>query len=172
MAVAVKKLGFTNIKIYNGGIKDWIKSGNPIVSMDPLPEATTSFIGIKELLGMIISADKKNCVDDDGHPILTLVDLRTSQNPSAKGGDRYKIKTKCQTITALLDDFVDNDRLIQSLPKKGVVVSVTETGNRDAFLIRYLSKFDRTNILGLKYGMRSWLKADYPVETVGRKGNK
>lgn len=173
MAVAIKKLGFTNIKIYNGGLKDWIKSGNDVESIDPLPETKANFINVDELRVIIAKADTQNCVDTDGNPLLTLIDIRTTDVPSmARGGDKYRIKTNCLTITAFLDDFIDNHQLIQSIPRKGVVVSVTETGNRDAFLIRYLSKFNRTNVQGLEYGMRNWLKADYPVEAMKQAGNE
>jgi rhodanese-related sulfurtransferase len=173
MAVAIKKSGFHNIKIYNGGLKDWIKSGNQVESIDPLPDTKVDFMDSEELLTIIGKADKENCLDRNGHPLLTLIDLRLIQDPSTrKGADKYRIKTQCWTITALLDDFIDNTQLIQAIPKEGITVSVSETGNRDVFLIRYLSKFGRTNIHGLKYGMRNWMKADYPVERRDQTGKE
>ncbi len=173
MAVAIKKSGFSHIKIYNGGLKDWIKAGNQVESIDPLPDTKASFITIDELMAIMTKADTQNCVDSNGNPLLTLIDIRTSEGLStATGGDKYRIKTQCQTITAFLDDFIDNQQLIQSIPRKGFVVSVSETGNRDAFLIRYLSKFNRSNVQGLQYGMRNWLKADYPVEAMKQADNK
>ena len=45
-----------------------------------------------------------------------------------------------------------------------------ETVNRDIFLIRYVSRFGKTNVQTLKYGIRSWLKADCPVEKVVHTG--
>ena len=165
MAVAIKENGFTNIKIYNGGLTDWIKSGNTTESIDPLPDSKVNFIDADLLMTRITEADEKDCVDKSGQPLLTLIDFRISRTLSAKkGADKYQIKTKCLTVTAVLDNFIDNNNLIRSIPEKGLTVSISETGNRDIFLIRYLSKFGKTNVLALKYGMRSWLKADYPVE--------
>jgi 3-mercaptopyruvate sulfurtransferase SseA len=171
MAVAIKANGFTNIKIYNGGLKDWIKSGNTTESIDPLPETKVTFIAADQLMTSITEADEKDCIDKNGQPLLTLIDFRISRNLFVKkGADKYQIKTKCLTVTVLLDDFIDNNNLIRSIPEKGLTVSISETGNRDTFLIRYLSKSGKTDVQALKYGMRSWLKADYPVETVAPTG--
>jgi len=165
MAVAIKAKGFTNIKIYNGGLKDWIKSGNPTESIETLPEATVQFIDVNQLRMLLSEADKTNCMDKNGKPLLTLIDFRSSNSDSIKkGADKYRIATKCHTISALLDEFIDNNSLIESIPLEGLAISISETGNRDTFLIRYLSKCCRPDIRGLKYGMRSWIKAGYPVE--------
>jgi len=56
--------------------------------------------------------------------------------------------------------------MLNSVPRAGLVVTITETGNRDSFLIRYLYKFGNVNTKGLQFGMRGWLKADYPVERI------
>ena len=57
-AVAVKGLGFTNIKIYNGGLKDWKKSGYKIDVIDPLPEYEGRFLTVDELLRKLKDADQ------------------------------------------------------------------------------------------------------------------
>ncbi|MBL7225660.1 MAG: rhodanese-like domain-containing protein [Desulfobacteraceae bacterium] len=49
------------------------------------------------------------------------------------------------------------------IPNKGLVVLVCETGNRDWAALRYLYKWGYTNIVGLRFGMRGWIKSDYPV---------
>jgi len=166
MAVAIKALGFTNIKIYNGGLKDWIKSGNPTESIEALPETTVHLIDVDQLRMLLSEADKTNCVDKKGKPLLTLIDFRAAKSHSVKkGADKYRIPTKCLTLSALLDEFIGNNSLIKSIPAEGITVSISETGNRDTFLIRYLSKYCRHDIRGLKYGMRGWIKAGYPVET-------
>lgn len=167
MAVAIKKMGFANVMIYNGGLKDWKKSGLPLESIEPLPEYEGRFITVEELRDKIARADAAGCVDQSGKPLLTLVDFRSFlKQPDRIGGDNNRIKTSCRTITALLDDFVDNPALIHQIPKHGIVVTVSETGNRDIFLIRYLKKFGYTNIVGLQFGMRGWLKMNYPIEKI------
>lgn len=118
MAVVIKKMGFTNINIYNGGLKDWIKSGLPVESIDFLPSYDGSFVSAAELREKIAKADASGCVDDSGNPLLTLIDFRSSLKLSKKkNGDQYRIKTSCQTITALLDDFIENTTLILSANK-------------------------------------------------------
>lgn len=169
MAVVIKKMGFTNINIYNGGLKDWMKSGQPVESIDPLSSYDGSFVSAAELREKIAKADASGCVDDSDTPLLTLIDFRSSLKLSKKkNSDKYRIKTSCQTIMALLDDFIENTALINSVPQEGIVVVISETGNRDLFLMRYLHKFGYTNINSLQFGMRAWLKADYPVEKIDK----
>lgn len=61
-----------------------------------------------------------------------------------------------------LDDLLDESTR-KTIPRTGLVVIVTETGNRDEFAIRYLSQFGYDNIVGLKFGMRDWIKQRYPT---------
>ena len=165
MAVAIKKQGFKNIKIYNGGLKDWIKSGYKLKVLEPLPVYNGKFIDADELLSKIKEADSANCYDQKKKPLLTLIDFRAFENLlENRGGDFYQIKTKCEIIRCKLDDFLDSKGLLNRIPKDSIVVAVCETGNRDIFLMRYLYKFGFTNILGLKFGMRGWIKLNYPVE--------
>ena len=65
-----------------------------------------------------------------------------------------------------LDDFIENYELINSLPKKKTVVCFSETGKRDSFFQRYLLLFGFTNIISLETGMRGWIKAGFPTETI------
>jgi len=163
MAVAIKKLGYENIVIYNGGLKDWLRSGLAVESIDPLPNYQSEFISAEELMEAISGAKLTNCVNSEGKALVTIIDFRSSlQLQESKGADLYQILTNCQTKTILLDDFINNQELIDSIPKEGLVVTVSETGNRDVFLIRYLSKFGYKNIVGLQFGMRAWMKKNYP----------
>lgn len=160
-------MGFTNIILYNGGLKDWSKAGHKTISTAPLPPSTVEFIDVDTLHSYLLEAESNNCVDSSGKPLLTIVDFRISHPlQELRGADRYRIRTSCQTIKAQLDDFLNNKELVNTLPDSGQVISISETGNRDHFLIRYLSQFNKTNIKGLKYGMRSWLKAGYPSEII------
>ena len=165
MAVVIKEHGFKNIKIYNGGLKDWIKSGHPVNSTEPLPDYETPFISADAVHDILHKVEQTGCLDNNGQPLLTLVDFRTSTNMKKKiGGESYRVKTSCRTISRQLDEFVVNRQLIDSIPKKGLVVTISETGNRDTFLIRYLFKYGYTNVKGLEFGMRGWIISEYPIE--------
>lgn len=165
MAVAIKKSGYTNITIYNGGLKDWIKAGNKVESAAPLPEVKVNFVNVDELRAILKEADQQKCKDKNGNPLVTLLDFRMSPTLQERmRADNYQIRTTCNTIKAQLDDFIDNRQLIDSIPDTGRVISISETGNRDRFLVQFLSQFGKTNIRALKYGMRNWLKAGYPTE--------
>ena len=170
MAVAIKNLGFTNIIIYNGGLKDWLKAEQPVDSIDPLPEYDGPFISAEEASEKLAKAEATGCKDSAGDPLYTLIDFRSSLKlTEKKGGDRYRVKTSCQTIYALLDEFIDNEPLINSLPGKGLILTISETGNRDKYLMKYLYKFGLENVAGLQFGMRGWLKGNYPVELIDEK---
>lgn len=99
--------------------------------------------------------------------MVTLVDLRTEHYLDAdalKHATITDIKTPCPTVFCLLDELQDL-KTRNKIPTTGLVVTVTETGNRDTFAIQYLSKFGYTNLKGLMFGMRSWIKKAYPVKT-------
>jgi len=167
MAVAIKNLGYEKVVIYNGGLKDWMKSGLPTESIDPLPRYKGKWIGVEELKATLSNAMATNCLGADNKTMVTVIDFRSSlQLKERKGGDQYQIMTNCPIKTVLLDDFIDNKTLIESIPKEGLVVTISETGNRDTYLIRYLNKFGYTNVVGLQFGMRVWLKKDYPTKKV------
>lgn len=107
------------------------------------------------------------CLDQEGKPSVTIIDFRSStQMKRRKGADLYQILTNCQTKTVLLDDFINNMELVNSIPKQGLVVTVSETGNRDIYLMRYLNKYGYTNIVGLQFGMRVWMKKNYPQKKI------
>lgn len=104
-------------------------------TIDPLPETDITFISVDDLLAKINEADASNCEDRSGEPLLTLLDFRVPfQQASKRGSDKYRIKTNCLTITALLDEFIDDQPLIDSIPDTGQVVAICETGSRDKFL--------------------------------------
>jgi rhodanese-related sulfurtransferase len=167
MAVVIKKHGFQNIKIFNGGLTDWKRSGLPIASIDPLPTYDGPLLSPRELHAELLTADATLCRDAEGNPLLTLVDFRASRLLHNKiGGDRHTIRTNCPVIVAQLDDFIENYELINSLPKKKTVVCFSETGKRDSFFQRYLLLFGFTNIISLETGMRGWIKAGFPTETI------
>ena len=162
VAVAIRRLGFNNIKIYNGGLKDWRKSGYKIVSRNQLPDITVSFVSALELRDMLSEADRTSCKTDSGEPLITILDLRNQSiiNPESPPP---RIKTSCRTINLLMDDLLEEET-VRQLPTQGLLVTVTETGNRDDFLGRYLYKFGYIGVKGLQFGMRAWIKKRYPTE--------
>ena len=156
-------LGYTNIKIYNGGIKDWSKSGLPLDTINPLPQVESRFLGADQLFSMIQAADAKQCIEEDGLASLTILDFR-NENFFDMENPPPRIQSQCQTIFLQLDD-IRKPEIRKQIPLENKVVTITETGNRDDFAMRYLSKFGYSNIVGLQFGMRGWLKMRYPIET-------
>lgn len=132
-----------------------------------MPDVEARFITVDELYSLLQSAESRHCRDEKGRPLVTLLDLRTEHHLEAgnvTGSTVVDIKTACPTVFCLLDELQD-PRVRGQIPKPGLVVTITETGNRDTFAIRFLSKFGYTNLKGLMFGMRGWIKKDYPVET-------
>ncbi len=111
------------------------------------------------------SAEDRGCRDENGRAPVTLLDLRTEHLLSKDAVARStftEIQTPCPMVSGLLDALQD-PRIRRRIPKSGLVVTITETGNRDVFAIQYLSKFGYANIKALRFGMRGWIKKDYPV---------
>ncbi len=160
MAVAIKQLGYENIKIYNGGLKDWKKSGFKVDRTEPLPDYTEKNLTAEELLEKIEKASFCDC-SEKKKPLLTLIDYRIGRvknDPSIKS-----IITNCKTIISNFDDFLKKE-VRQNIPREGLVVLVCETGNRDRYAMRFLRKYGYTNIVGLKFGMRGWIKKGFPTQ--------
>jgi len=109
------------------------------------------------------------CGDGSGQPHLTLLDLRTEYHLDTdeleNGQPVVLIQTRCPVLYFLLDEL-QRPEVRAQLPKHGTVVTITETGNRDQFAIQYLSADGLTNIQGLEFGMRAWIKAGSPTETI------
>ena len=162
VAVALRKIGYQNIKIYNGGLKDWKKSGYTIKVTDPLPDVKTHFISAKELKNRLDKASALSCRTLTGNPMLTLLDFRTEMSVDS-GHHPPQIQSDCHVIRLLLDDLLKPESMA-AIPRSGLLVTITETGNRDQFVIRYLYKSGITNIKGLEFGMRSWIKKRFPVQ--------
>ena len=136
--MAVKELGFTDIRIYNGGIKDWKKSGYLLEKKESLPDTPVTFIEAGALHDLLGQFDRQNCLGDDDQPLLSLIDLRNGNHFPDQDPLPY-IATACPTFQWLLDDII-KEEMRARIPKSGIVITVTETGNRDEFAIRYLAK--------------------------------
>ena len=154
-------MGFGKIKIYNGGLKDWKKSGYKIEAIEPLPDHKGKLITADELLERIKQADSCNCLDQNNNSLLTIIDIRT-ENFLKLDRPILSIKTKCKIVQILFDDFQDPE-LRSRIPRKGMVVLVCETGNRDQLAMKYLYQHGYANMMSLQYGMRGWIKTGYPT---------
>ncbi len=102
-----------------------------------------------------------SCLDEAGNPLVTLIDYRIG-NFLPPNGPFPRIQTNCPVVECLLDTMGTAEVRAQ-IPKQGRVVLLCETGNRDPVAMRYLYKFGHTNVKGLRFGMRGWLKLGYPV---------
>lgn len=117
----------------------------------------------EDLNDQLVALEPNGCRDEVGNTVLTLLDLR---NNSLLGPETIpQIKTSCPTVWILLDDLTDPEKLSQ-IPHEGTVVTISETGNRDSFAIRYLVQYGFSNLIGLRFGMRRWLKLQYPTVTL------
>ena len=115
------------------------------------------------LLEKLVQSEPSQCLDQNGHPMLTILDYRT-ENFLKSDRPIPSIKTRCKTIQCLLDDLV-NPQVRSMIPREeGLVVVVSETGNRDWAIMSYLHKWGHANVIGLKFGMRGWIKLGYPID--------
>ena len=130
--------------------------------MEPLPEYDGAFLGAEQLLEKIKQSEATRCLDRYNKPALTIVDYRT-ENILEVGRPIPSIKTQCQTIQCLLDDLKD-PQVRAKIPKEGLVIVVSETGNRDWAVMRYLHRWGYSNVMGLEFGMRGWIKLGYPID--------
>ena len=140
-------MGHTNIAIYNGGLRAWRRS-QEIITKRALPVLDEFEFMENGRLWEMIGAEEP----------VTIVDFRVTEVEQAKGripGARY--------LNIALDDLRD-ETIRAELPKDELIVSVTETGNRDKIVQRYLSQYGHGNVVGLKEGFRGWVKAGLPLE--------
>ena len=140
-------------------MKDWKKSGLKLDVLEKLPAVESKFLTAEELLKKISNTDSEGDRGKNSSANVTLVDLRTEHHLEAVERPLI-IKTRYPTIYCLLDDL-QKDEIRRKIPREGLVVTITETGNRDQFVIQYLSGHGYKNIRGLLYGMRGWIKAGY-----------
>lgn len=147
--------------IYNGGIEEWRKNGLPLVREKPLPEAEVAFMETELLYQRLQEVNATFCREKDGQRALTILDFRVD-NYLEPASPPPAIVTVCPVVILQLDDLL-RQQVRASIPRDHPVVTLTETGNRDEFAIRYLSQFGFDNLHGLEFGMRGWLKHRYPT---------
>lgn len=129
---------------------------------EPLPDYTGEFIPADALRALLQRAQNQgSCLDAAGNPLVTLIDYRIG-NFLPPDGPFPRIRTNCPVVRSLLDEM-GTPEVQARIPKQGRVVLLCETGNRDPVAMRYLYKFGYSNVKGLRFGMRGWLKLGYPV---------
>lgn len=101
-------------------------------------------------------------MNPNGSAIMTIADFRNG-NHFNNGETLQQIPTSCPVVQLLLDDLFVRDKR-DLLPRDSMVVTLTETGNRDEFVIRYLSAHGYTNLHGIRFGMRGWIKNKFPAQ--------
>jgi rhodanese-related sulfurtransferase len=152
-----------------------LKSGHAVKTIEALPNVKVGFVTAQELLATLEGAqDHQKGAEGSGTTQVTLLDLRTELHLTddyTKNNLIPIIKFSGKTVFCLLDQLQRPD-IRSQIPKQGLVVTITETGNRDQFAIQYLSKFGFTNIKGLMFGMRAWIKEGYPVESIPARGGR
>lgn len=121
----------------------------------------SAFINADQLKQMIEKAQTGQCMDEKGAAAITILDFRNEffLNPD---NPPPAIDTVCKTQRLQLDDLLKPE-VRAALPRHGKLVTITETGNRDAFAMRYLHGFGFDDISGLQFGMRGWIKLGYPT---------
>lgn len=100
-------------------------------------------------------------MDASDKPVLTILDLRTEHHLEP-GHELQSFNTNCPILEFALDEL-QKQEIRDKIPKDSLVVTVTETGNRDQFAMRFMFQYGYTNIVGLNFGMRGWIKLDYPA---------
>jgi rhodanese-related sulfurtransferase len=161
MAVAIRKSGFNNIKIYNGGINDWMKSGLPLNSIKKIPDNPVNYIEPEDLHKLIMESDATNCLDKQGNPIFSFIDIRDTSLDHVHKADKLTIKTKCKIHSFIIDDIMVAEKKI--LPE-GKWIVFCETGGRGHFLSRYIYESGKKDILILKSGFLNWEKKEFPTD--------
>ena len=121
-----------------------------------------SFIETNALYALLQELEAAECAAKKGQPGLVILDFRNEVTDSSEE-PLQDIATKCPILHFQLDDIL-NPEVRAAIPKNGRVITITETGNRDEFIIRYLSQHGYTNIEGLRFGMRGWRKARHPTK--------
>ena len=107
-------------------------------------------------------SESSRCLDQDNQPMLTLIDYRT-ENFLKTDRPIPSIRTKCKLIRCLFDDLID-PTIRDKIPKEGLVIAISETGNRDWAVMRYLYRWGYTNVAGIEFGMRGWIMSGYLVD--------
>jgi len=147
-------MGFKNIKIYNGGIKDWKIRGLPLDSTEKIPDYPVNYIMPDELSKLITEADKTNCLDSEKKPILSFIDIRDYHLDKFLIADKHTIKTTCKTHKFIIDDIRSAEK--RAILPDGKWIIFCETGGRGHYLSKFMYRLGKKDIYILKGGILNW----------------
>ena len=134
-----KKMGYTNIMVYNEGLPAWAKKRYPLVSEVKYPK-----VDIERMKPEAINAQLAN---------LALLDIR--------GKKHLKLGKIKGAIHILLDDI---EAKYSSLPKDKKIVIFDHAGKQVLICGKFLHMKGYTNLALMDGGVTAWLRAKLPVE--------
>jgi rhodanese-related sulfurtransferase len=139
--LAVKK-GYTNVFVYDEGFPAWKSKGYPIETLDIVPKIDIPIITATELKTLGESGEE-----------MVIVDLRDSVDR----GQGWIVGSYHLVLVDLMA------RANEIPPGKKVVV-VDLAGKQTLIAGRYLVKRNYLDVIRLEGGMKTWVKAGYPIE--------
>lgn len=133
-----KKLGYTNVIVYNEGLPAWAKKGYPLDKQIKYPK-----ISITKLKPQDVQAQLDSIV---------LLDIR--------GKKHRKMGTIDGTVNILLDDMEEK---YTTLPKGKKIVVMDHAGKQTSITAKFLHMNGYTDVAVMNGGMSSWLRAGLPA---------
>jgi len=133
-----KKLGYTNIMVYNDGLPDWVKSGYPVDKAVEYPKVKPAPLTPKELNGQLAS--------------VTVVDIRDPEH--------LELGAIKGAMKIAMDDLEDK---FASIPKGKKVVVVDHAAKQVVICAKFLHMKGYTDVAVLDGGMLAWMRDGLPV---------
>ena len=138
-ARVVADLGYSNVKVYPGGVPAWVASGYGLEKSNPLPKVKISTVSTGELESLLGS--------------VVVLDIRSKS--LYKAGS---IKDCLQVQLAMLTSQV------ASIPKGKPIVVVDHAGKQVKTAAMYLKNEGFTDVRRMQGGMMAWLGQGLPVD--------
>ncbi len=129
------KLGYTNVKVYKGGLPDWIRRRYPVMRTVEYPKAAIPMIYPEEVYKKLSQV----VILDIGGPELRKIG-------EFKQGDVFHIP---------LDDLEDK---YKALPRNKKIVIVDVMGKQENIAGRFLTMKGYKNLAEMAGGGRAWFK--------------
>ena len=134
-----KKLGYTNVMVYNEGLPAWAKKGYPLERQVKYPKITLNKMKPKDVQAEMGS--------------IVLLDIR--------GKKHRKMGTIKGATGIVLDDLEDK---YTTLPKDKKIVVMDHAGKQTSITAKFLHMKGYTNVAVMDGGMTGWLRDGLPAE--------